>query len=431
VHDVAIKLPHRPLDAERPGASDRPAFTQARSSLPVTTIVERVLLGLVAASLPFDRNFSTVAGIGPVFILFGLIAGYVVLLRSKALICASLHPIFLAGFGSVAVNALLETLHGNASYPMLFRTVAAIGGGILVASLCRDRRAVAAGMYGFASGSALLAVLLLASSYSIVTSRAGFARNYVTAGEVRDKMAESVSVQGDLNALAFFDAVGAAVTFGLGLTTRRRIWSIVLFATAATCAVAAFIPMSRGGVGILGLSMLFVLKERGKKGIATFALLLLLGGVVLAVAPRAVFSRMGHFVSARDRVYSAAVQSLPEYAVTGVGVGNYWAGWAASRGIRSMYGDVGAHNSFLQVWIYWGFLGLFGFLGVVLMMWRYSPAASSDDGLRISVRVLAFALLAYLMVAHTFYDKHFAFGMGLIAGGSRWVWPLQLVRNKA
>ena len=293
MHDVLIKSPYRPVDAVRPGASDRPAFIQAQSSLEVTTLVERVLLSLVAASLPFDRNFSTVGGIGPVFILFGLIAGYVVLLRSKALIRASLHPIFLTGLGSLAINAILETLHGNASYLMLFRTAAAIGGGILVASLCRDRKAVAAGIYGFASGSALLAVLLLASSYSIVTSRAGFARNYVTAGEVRDKMAESVSVQGDLNALAFFDAVGAAVTFGLGLTAKRRPWSIVLFATSATCAVAAFIPMSRGGVGILGLSLLFVLKERGKRGIATFALLLLLGGIVLAVAPRAVFSEWG------------------------------------------------------------------------------------------------------------------------------------------
>ena len=84
---------------------------------------------------------------------------------------------------------------------------------------------------------------------------------------------------------------------------------------------------------------------------------------------------------------------------------------------------IGMHNSFLQVWVWWG---IPAFLALCLFFWmqfRCLPGKSKNDLLVICLRGLFVAMLLRLFFTHNFFLKDFVVVVALLAAGKSWLWP--------
>jgi hypothetical protein len=126
----------------------------------------------------------------------------------------------------------------------------------------------------------------------------------------------------------------------------------------------------------------------------------------------------GGKMEGRARVYTAAIEHLPEYLGSGVGVGNFWGPW----GKRSSFGGLGAHNGFIQVTIYWGLAGLLALAAVIWQAYRCLPANCGKDVIGLCLAGTAVSLFMMLLITHNLYIKEFSLGLGMLVGAQRWVW---------
>jgi hypothetical protein len=132
---------------------------------------------------------------------------------------------------------------------------------------------------------------------------------------------------------------------------------------------------------------------------------------------------------ARQNVFRKVLATLPLYWELGVGSGNYKE-WAREQGITVKQGEpVGAHNSFFQIWIFWGILSLVAFLIFVWMAYRCLPKGCAKDPLALALLGVAAAMFLRLAFTHNFYVKDFAVVFGLLAGAGFWIWPDRVVRE--
>jgi hypothetical protein len=116
---------------------------------------------------------------------------------------------------------------------------------------------------------------------------------------------------------------------------------------------------------------------------------------------------------------------LPEYIVTGVGIGNFWRLWGYNHGWLGGHGVVGAHNSFIQVSLYWGIAGLGLLLLVIWRSYRSLPPSPGSEILSLALFGIALSLFLFLFVSHMLYAKQLSIGLGIIAGANRWIWPVE------
>ena len=130
-----------------------------------STKAERWLLLFTIALLPQQSNLPKPGGFSLLFILFGLLIAYQVVCRPSILLRTARHPVFKAAYLFVGTALIVDMLHGNAAYYGIFRILFMLIGGILVASLCRDRQALLYGMYGYVIGATVLSGLLFATTY--------------------------------------------------------------------------------------------------------------------------------------------------------------------------------------------------------------------------------------------------------------------------
>jgi O-antigen ligase len=157
-------------------------------------------------------------------------------------------------------------------------------------------------------------------------------------------------------------------------------------------------------------------------------------GATLALwVPDAVWSRMTFSTQAQEQedklegralVYTAAVKYFPEYAISGVGAGNFWGPWGHKSRFSEKLGVVsGSHNSFIQITIYWGLLSLLALTVLIWQAYRCLPKQCGNDVLALSLLGISVSILMYLTVVHTLYAKEFSLALGLLVGAHRWIWP--------
>src|SRR5262249_39687534 len=134
-----------------------------------------------------------------------------------------------------------------------------------------------------------------------------------------------------------------------------------------------------------------------------------------AIAPAAVFERFKSFdappgkADPRQVVFKGVLEGLPEFWLAGVGTSEYWNGWAVKHGIATRAPKpLGAHNSFFQIWTYWGLPGLLTYLLLLYALWRCLPKGRSRDVLALCLFGLTLALLVRLLFSHVFFVKDFA-----------------------
>jgi hypothetical protein len=383
-----------------------------------TTKCERVLLAATIVVLPLEDHIPTVGGFSIAFLLFSLLACYTFVYRSRALGRIWLHPVFRAAYILLMVGFLIESAHENSSYSDLLRLAMMIVGGVLYASLCRDKAALQAAVYSYMLASLWLSALLFLTTYG--TLQSSTANDYHGASAIRAEAAERMGLEGNLNSLAFLTTQGGVVALSLALAARFSFQRGLFMAISLFCLVGSFLLMSRTGlVIIVGACTTVLMTYRTKRARALLLAIILIAAFHVWV-PDVVFSRMDVTVEGgRTRAYWAAVENLPEYFLVGVGAGNFWSRWR----FTSSFDRMGAHNVYIQVTVNWGLMALIALFGLVFQAYRCIPRSCANDGLALCLPGLAMSCLLMLLFAHTFYDKWYSFGLGLLVAARFWIWP--------
>jgi hypothetical protein len=401
-----------------------------------TTAVERFMLMATTVLLPLQDYIPAVAGFSIMYIMFTILTGYIVLNRARALARTWRHPVFLAAYALLAVSFLIESSHPYPDYSYIIRLVQAIAGAIVVASLCRDRRTLQAAIYGCLVAGVWMSVLLFLHSFGALS--VATAINFKEATQVRSQVFAENPLETNLNFMGFIAAEGTVVALALALTTRSSHRRYLLLGITALCFVATFLPLSRSAIAIVILACGAIVLAHGVKQIRTLIVVIILGATMVIWVPNAVFSRLTFSteadhgkVEARARVYTAAIEHLPEYVMTGVGVGNFYGPWGMNTSFFSLAkGNVtGPHNWYFAVTIYWGVGGLLALLAMIYQAYRCLPRRGRADPLSLCLRGVAISLFLYTLVQHVIYSKAVFLGLGLLVGARLWIWPHGIVQS--
>ncbi|GKS64538.1 hypothetical protein YTPLAS72_18420 [Nitrospira sp.] len=109
------------------------------------------------------------------------------------------------------------------------------------------------------------------------------------------------------------------------------------------CLVASLLPMSRGVAVVSLVSFAAILYTCGLKHGKALIVAAILGIILYVIVPDAVWSRMTFSTESREgkmelrtRIYTTALDHLPEYILTGVGAGNYYNNGEPRKGLQNM-----------------------------------------------------------------------------------------------
>jgi len=339
------------------------------------------------------------------------------------------QPLFLATSLFVLVGIMLEVAHADRDFSSLIRFAQTAVGAVLIACLCRTRETLSFTLRSLAGFAFCVSLVLIFTSYGKLSGVD--VEEFEGASALREQAFESGSFFRDLNRWSFVCGLGAPVALAMfdGSTSKRQ---RLLWASAAfVCLLGAAMPLSRSGIMVMlaacGIVLFWSVRSRLRLIPAVAAILIL----VYALTPTAVIHRFRgtgglseESQDPRQRILAASVKSIPEYWLTGVGWGQYWDEWAAKVGINNKLGRPrGAHNSFFQVWMCWGALGLLSFLALLLFAFRCLPNNVGRDPLSLALLALAFAVTFRLFFTHVFYEKDFSAVLGLLAAARLWIWP--------
>jgi hypothetical protein len=400
-----------------------------------TTTVERLLLLVTIVTLPLQDHLPTVAGFSVLYLMFAVLACYVMCERPRALTRTCQHPLFLTAFSMLIWAVIMEVTQPNRSFSLIFSIAQMFAGAIFVGAICRDRQALRWAVYGYIIVGIWMSVLLFLTSFG--TLQGASALEFDEASQLRAQAFTDSPLHANLNAMAFIAAQGTVVALSVALFAKSPYRRNLLLGIALFCSIAAFLPMSRSGILTVGLSCAAVMIAYGIN-FRVIAIAAVLGASIVLWVPEAVFSRLTFStevregkMEARARVYTAAVEHLPEYVMTGVGVGNFWGAW----GMQSLYAAktyvIGAHNCFIQATIYWGLPGLLALTVLVLQAYRCLPKGRGHDVLALSLYGVTVSLLFLSFVIHNLNAKEFSLGLGVLVGSRLWIWPQVIPRSPA
>jgi O-Antigen ligase len=399
-----------------------------------TTATERFLLIATIVLLPLENHIPSVAGFSIMWIMFAILGGYVFLNRLRALNKISMHPVFWTAYILLIVVFSIESLHPNPSHSEAFRIAQMVAAAVFVASLCRDRLALRAAMYGYIIAGVWLSILIFLTSYGALGGAT--ATDFQEASRIRGDIMKDIPLQANLNVMTAFIAQGAVVALAWGLAAHTPLHRYLFLGTALFCLIATFVPMSRSGAAAAIVSSAVVIAASGARLGKTIVVAGVIGASVLIWVPGAVWSRMTFStqehhgkMEARAAFYTAAVEHFPDYITTGVGAGNFWGPWGMRSGFAGKNGVYGAHNGFFQVTIYWGLAGLLALIALVWQAYRYLPRPFRNDMLALCLLGISVSLLTRLMATHNLYAKDFSLGLGLLVGASRWIDPKGIVQS--
>jgi hypothetical protein len=320
-----------------------------------TTFCARLLLMATVMLIPLQDHFPGMSGFGFMFVLFGLLGLYAFTHYPSGVDAVWFHPVFVMAYVFIALTMVLESASPQSKYEDIIRFALMVGGAIFVATLCRDRPAITACLYGYIGAGLWLAVVLFGSSYGALQSIS--ASDYTEASVARSNVMSKVPIKANPNGMAFNCVQGGVIALAFALRCNRLYQRALFLAIAVLSLVASSLAMSRGGIAIGLVSCGIVLYVYGWKHGTAWLLVGVLACCVLIMVPSAVWTRMEFSVEgdtdqldSRSFLYSMAMQTYAEYALMGVGSGNS----------EAALGDwsTGVHNSFIQITINWGLIGL-------------------------------------------------------------------------
>jgi hypothetical protein len=374
------------------------------------------------------------------FFLYAISGLYVVIWRFESLARIWHHRVLLASYFLILIGIIFETCSPSASYAVIARIVQMYMGVMVIATLCRDIRALRSCIVGYILAGVWVSFYLFLTFYGVL--QGATASNFVEADRVRLEMIETNTLETNMNTISFFVGQGAVAALAMALMCRSVFVRYSLFGIMALCLVAAFLPLSRGGIVLtliacIAVVMAYVGANRGtvvQRVIRILALMLGLGMCILLWVPQAGLARLTFTPKtasgvtdtqeARIKTYTAALTHLPEYWLVGVGAGNFWGPWGRrSQFAKRLYGVLGAHNSYIQVTIYWGLLGLLALIGIVYSAYRCLPKKCGNNPCSLAVLGVVVALAILTLQDHNLSFKGYALGLGILIGMHYWIWP--------
>jgi hypothetical protein len=391
-----------------------------------TTTIERLILASVIVLLPLQDHLPTVGPVSIAWLLFGVLATFVAMFRGLLWPQVAVRGPFLALYLLILTGFVVELSHADSDLLDLWRIAEMVLGATFVATVCRDKAALRWASAAFLLAGLWMSVYLFFTIYGGLQSAT--ATDFSEASMVRSEVLASSSLRANPNTMSFVAAQGVivAVVYALvGRTTSRRITWLTI---AIFCLIAAFLPMSRSGVAIAVLSSAVVASIYRPNRFKAIFLASLLGLGVANIVPSAAMSRMSvptelpeGKMEARVRVLTATLGAIPEYALFGVGCGHFWSYWTWERDLHGS----GAHNSFLQVTIYWGVLALAALLLAIVLTYRCLPRRPGSDFYVLALNGIAASLFLLLTVMHSLYTKEISLALGAIVGSHFWIWSRQ------
>ena len=114
-----------------------------------TTRVECLLLLLNVLLLPLEDYIPTVSGFSFMFFLYAVSGLYVVIWLFGNLARIWNHRVLLACYFLIFIGFILETCSHSADYEVLIRIVQMCIGAMVIATLCRDIRALRSCILGY------------------------------------------------------------------------------------------------------------------------------------------------------------------------------------------------------------------------------------------------------------------------------------------
>jgi hypothetical protein len=394
-----------------------------------STRMERWLVFAMLAILPMQSNLSTIKGYSILFICFGVLFLYQIWLRPRTIFRSATHTSFIAGFVFIFLCYFIEMLHKNADQYYIIRMAFMFLGGVVIASLCRGKKALNTAILGYMVGTAILATILIATSYGKVSSLTKY-NNMANISYERGRAFSDKYLQDNLNQIAFFASQGAIIAFAFALKTsgiRRALVTCI----GLLCTVATFLPMSRSGIIILALGLASVGYVYGIVKPHIIGMVAVIVMVIVFAVPDVALKRMkfssernvatGGFEDSRAMVYRAVLHHLPEYIWTGVGFGNFYAGWAKNTQFYVGHGEVtGPHNVFAQATINWGILSFLALIGVVWRTYKIFPKNDCIDSIYLCLVGLSVSALAWSMTTNCIEGKEFSVVLGFLAAADLW-----------
>jgi hypothetical protein len=389
---------------------------------------ERILIFLTVFIVPFENDIPLVGRFSAPFVLFAIMGAYIFVFRLTALRRVISSGPFVLVTLFLLVAALTESFHQDSNFLAIGRTAQTAAGGVLLASLCRDARALRALMWGCILSGTLASWVLIRDGYSLLSSFG--ASDFISANQARLAFQEAATIEENFNTLSRVAALGAAL--GLLLALRRGGGRLRMVAITGTviCLIGLFLPMSRGGMisgaFLIAIVLYYSPVTLGKKAFVVIALTV----VVMTLVPRVVFQRAqvvtaGRYADTRLMMYTAAVSNFPEYVGTGVGAGNF-SRWGMKAGFPSRERAIWVHNSFLQVFINWGIIPLFLYGCVFWFAFRTIPKNKNRDIHITGMLVLLVSLIMTLAFSHVLWTKYMAIALGAVVGLSRWARPFRV-----
>jgi hypothetical protein len=391
--------------------------------------VGKALLAAAVCLSPILDSLPGIGGFSLAWIVYAALAIWVITRLPNALLRTVKEPLFLSAALFLVVGGFVEALHTNRDFEVLTRFVQTVAGALLIASLCRTKETLTFALRSLVWFACCVSLILITTSYRQL--RAVDVEDFEGASGLRDQVFAASDLFSDLNRWSFVCGLGAPVALAILSRTsdkrKKSLWTIA----SITCLLGATLPLSRSGIvvtlGACSAVLAFTRGNRMRLSVAAVGILV----CVYVFAPSALIQRFkgsGGFSSEsqdpRQRILVASVKSIPEYWFFGVGAGNYWDSWAKAKEIKNKRGGArGAHNSFFQVWMYWGLPGLLSFLLLLWSAWRCLPRAVGRDPWALCLMGLFVAVILRSLFMHAFYVKDFSGVLGLLAAGRLWIWP--------
>jgi hypothetical protein len=430
-----MNLTANPIRSRVLSLAPRRSLAAVRKSFPHyrTTRIERFLLvaTIIILALGDSLPVKSVADFTVSFFMFTICGGYILFMHPRILVRISFDPLFVTAYILLTLGSFIEFFNPYTSYSEIFRIGQMIAGAIIVASLCRDRSALRATMHGYLVAGMYISAYFFLISFNALSGAT--ATDFAAASRVRSEVLADTPFHANLAPL--ISANGAVVALASTLTAHAPHRRYLFLGIAGFCALASTLPLSRGGIATMIVSLAAVLFAGGVWRVRTLLMAAVIGAAIVMWVPDVVWSRLTFstethhdYMESRARIYTAAVEHFPEYAMTGVGVGNFWQGWGRYSNFAKGQGVSGAHNVFIQVTIYWGLAGFLILIALVWQAYRYLPRHCGSDALSLQLLGVSVTVLIMSLVIHNLYSKDFSLVLGLLVGARRWIWPKGIVQ---
>jgi hypothetical protein len=379
-------------------------------------------------------NESIIAGKGIAFIGFIFFLGYTLFVNYKYFIAAVSSSLMLFFAAFVLYSSLMEYLHDSSNWREINRTFFMMASVPLYASwILRNKDATRYIIFSFLFLTIVFA-LNIAFSVSLFTML-----SFQDADSARDYASENLFFFMDMNGAGFFMGISLIICFLLSSQQsiskkEKTLYTIgsILFLYALLCCV------SRSAFVNVLIVMVVMMIRYGIRIKLNHLLLLILFPLILSSAyidqiDNLIFSRfktieIGNEGSgdSRVRLYSIALRYADDFFWTGVGEGNYYGEWGLNSDLAKEKYDselgvterivAPAHNSFLQILLYWGIGAMLIYSLILVKIYTLLPSGKEDYVFSKCAVAMFLSTVILSLFTNCFNYKEFTLIYGLILG---------------